>query len=267
MRARSVPFALVLLLAGAVPAAHAQASADRARLTFGMGLGYSGGSGLWTQPGQELLDYLNQADTATIAKEVRPSLGIVFLGAYFPNDHWGLTGEAHLVGLKYQDACRLVTNSGSSQNKAICDNLQGRSHPGTAVTLSVGAIFRLAPREVVSPYLRANVGINISQTSSIQTIGTWNHPVNGEEDYVVYDDPTPRTVTPAFAFGGGFTTKAGAASQFRFEARDNLIFLDKVIGTSAYPGAVPPHKVGATHILSITLGLEIVLERRRGRRY
>jgi hypothetical protein len=40
-----------------------------------------------------------------------------------------------------------------------------------------------------------------------------------------------------------------------------------VTGPSSGRGQVPPHETAYKHIFSLTVGLDVILERQRGRRY
>ncbi|MFI5234492.1 MAG: hypothetical protein ACHQXA_02170 [Gemmatimonadales bacterium] len=247
-----------------------QATSDRARLALGIGIGYRGGAKLWSQGGQQIEAPASVPDTAVIAREVAPQIGLTFTGTYFPSDHFGFTAEADLLGLKYEDSCHLTSNSGSIPNGLICKGIQGAIHGGTAVTMSLGALYRLSPKAFLSPYLRANVGVTISQESSVETIGTWvdpSDPNQEEQEYFVFGDPNPASMTPALAVGGGFTALAGAGSQLRLEFRDNIIFLNRVTSAVAIPVQRPATVRRAAHLFALTLSYEVVLERRRGRRY
>ena len=118
----------------------------------------------------------------------------------------------------------------------------------------------------MSPYARANAGLVFSSQSSIRTIGHFPSP-EGQVDLIVYDDDHDSRVEPAFALGAGFTAAIAKGYQLRWEVRDNITGVQKV--TSAAPEArtIPPHELVFKHLFSFTIGFDVVLERRRGRRY
>ena len=260
--------ALLGLIVGAAPALHAQAISDRARLSVGVGLGFIGGTDLWSVANQPIIDQGGLVDSITVGRRVTSQLGVGFEGSYFPNDHWGWAGEVEFLGLHYEDSCRMQT-ARSQEAQLICANLQGRGHDGTAVALNVGGIFRPFPQAATSPYLRANAGLSISLNSSVRTIGTWVDSAQQEEDYYVLGDPSPREVTPTLSFGAGFTTFVGRGSQMRLEARDNIVYLEHPLAPQPTPDptASPPQGLRPSHLFSLTLSFEIVLEKKRGRRY
>lgn len=261
IRRGAVAAIMALTMAGS--SLRGQATSDRARLAVGVGIAYHGSGHLWTQDGQPIFN-----DTANVGRDIVSQLGLTFAGAYFPTEQWGIVGEVQFLGLHYTDSCRLLT-SHNPDAQQVCQNLQGRDHDGTAATLTIGGIFRPWPAEAVSPYIRANAGLDVSLNSSIRMIGTWVTPTTEEADYYVYGDPNPREVTPTLSFGAGLTAPLGRSSQFRLEARDNVVFLERTAGTqgTSDPNLSPPTALRASHLFSLSLGFEVVLEKKRGRRY
>lgn len=263
---RSLLLALILTV-GAAGSAGAQARADQARLTFGIGLGFSGATDLWTIDGQPLLDD-GLVDTASFARSVRPSLGITFLGTYYPGQHWGFVGSIHLLGLAFEDGCVMRTNSGSSNNAQVCADIDGSTSPGTTVTTTVGALYRPLPWSDIQPYLRADAGLVLSQLSTVRMRGSYTQPgVDSIVDYFVFQDDHPASIHPALALGAGLTAFLSRSYLVRLEGKDNIVWLEEVAGTVPVPSATPPTVIDAHHVFSLTISVEVVLERRRGRRY
>lgn len=265
---RALIAAGLLVAATSAPLA-AQATADRARLAVGFGIAYHGGGQLWTLGGQPIIDGAANVDTAIVGRRVEAQLGVSFTGAYFPTERWGVIGEVQFLGLHYDDSCTLTTNHSAGEAQKICQNIQGRGHDGTAVTLTVGGMVRPWITHDVAPYLRVNAGLDVSLNSSIRMIGTWVDSASEEADYYVLGDPSPREITPTLSIGVGFTAPAGRSSQFRLEARDNVVFLEHPTGIQATPdpNAEPPVAMRASHLFSLSLSYEMVLEKRRGHRY
>ena len=261
------PILLLLGLILAATAARAQARGDQSRLTFGIGLGYNGSAEVWSIDDQPLLDD-DKVDTASFSRSVRPTLGITFLGTYFPTQRWGIIGEIHLLGLAYEDTCTLRTNSGSGINPLICEDIQGSTAPGTAVAATLGGIYRPFPWTDIQPYLRADVGLLLSQQSSIRMRGTYQDPISDSlVDYFVYQDEDPTSIRPAFGFAGGLTAFISRSYQVRLEGKDNMVLVEEVAGTVPAPSFEPPTTTGFRHIFSLTIAIEVVLEKKRGRRY
>ena len=248
----------------------AQRTADQARLSLGIAGGATVGTDLWTINDQPILDGAN-IDTVAIGRRVRSSLAIVFHGTYFPGNHFGFTGEAMLIGLGFEDECQVRFASGSSRNAAICNSVNTGDSPASAVALSIGSQYRIWSQRTVSPYVRGHVGLVMTQHTGVQLAGTFTITDTSGTQLVLYNlyhDPKNRRVTPVFGVGIGFTAALGHGYQLRWEARDNITGIETVTGpTFGSPNVEPPHKTTYKHVFSVTFGFDVVLERRRGRRY
>jgi hypothetical protein len=98
--------------------------------------------------------------------------------------------------------------------------------------------------------------------------GTYTQPgPDSIVDYFVYQDDHPSSVKPALAIGGGLTAFISKSYQVRLEAKDNMVWLEEVAGTVEIPNATPPVVSALHHVFSLTIAVEVVLEKRRGRRY
>jgi hypothetical protein len=118
----------------------------------------------------------------------------------------------------------------------------------------------------VHPYLRLGGGIVVTQQSFLRMHGEINSG-GGLSDVTLFDDDHNTTVKPYALFGGGVVAVAGKGIQFRFEVRDNWVRVPAVTGPTIRQGLIPPSEVVSKHILSFMIGFDIVLERKRGRRY
>ena len=132
-----------------------------------------------------------------------------------------------------------------------------------AVTFGVGANFRFAPRDFVSPFVRVNAGVLISNQSSILMQGVTNDGVL----LTIYEDEKRESVTPAFALGVGASMQISRGYHLRWEVRDNIVGIDAVTGPTTAPRFVPPHEQVFKHMFSVLIGIDVILERDRGRRY
>jgi hypothetical protein len=267
MRIRLLALVAILGLAGTPLAA--QRTADQARLSLGLSAGVTTGTTLWTIAGQPIFTSSVAVDTVLLSRKTRGALAVVFHGTYFPGEHWGFTGEAMLLGLGTEASCELSFSSGSTSGAEICNSINGQETPGSAVGLSVGSMYRIMSRNVISPYARVSAGLVISQHSTIQTDGFFTDPSSQEEvRFTVYDHPVRSHGTPVVGFGAGFTAALGRGYQLRWELRDNIVGLDQVSGpTFGTPNSEPSKERGWKHVWSVTFGFDVVLERRRGRRY
>jgi hypothetical protein len=265
MRIRRL-FCVNLLGAVGLPTlAFAQATGDQARLIFTVSAGVVGGKSLWSIPLQPI-QFISPADTFAVDRRIRSTLAVGFGGAYFPGENLGFTAEGFLVGLGFEDNCRHVFSSGSGDVAAVCRSLQGRKKAATSVILSGGTIFRVNSRKLFSPYGRVNLGLVFSDQSSIRMLGEFPTD-SGPATLVVYTDDRNSRVEPAAALALGFTAAIAKGYNLRWEVRDNIVGVQKVTGSIPIAGFIPPHKRIFKHLFSLTLGFDVVLERRRGRRY
>jgi hypothetical protein len=257
--------AAVLLLAALVTPLAAQATRDRPTLVFTVSGAYLDGIRLWTVPDQPVED--NTLGTLTdhfaLRRNVKKTLGAGFSGTYYRGAHLGITAEAFLMGLGYSDICTIAEPAQSQLNVQRCQSITDRDRSAAAVTTSAGFVYRVGADEFISPFVRATGGVLINNQSPLLLVG---QAENGAE-LVIYDDPNTGTrLRPAFLLGAGATIAAGRGYQIRWEIRDNIVGIQKVTG-AAPRGTVPPHETSYRHILSLNVGLDVILEKRRGRRY
>jgi len=268
MRIRSLLLILTASLgAGAFPAAvAAQATGDQSRLMFTLSLGAVTGSQLWSSSPQAV-QIVNPADTFALARRIRSTLAVGFGGAYFPGENVGFTVEAFLIGLGFENSCRHLFSSGATASAQVCQSIQGKEGLATGVILSGGTIFRLNSRKLFSPYGRVNAGLVLSTQSSLRTTGQFINSTGQITDVFIYSDDHNSRVDPSLALGVGFTAAVAKGYSLRWEVRDNITGIQRVSGTIPIAGSVPPHERVFKHLFSLTVGFDVVLERRRGRRY
>jgi hypothetical protein len=259
-------FLLIAILA--TPAAlHGQATADQARLIFTLGLGQTdGGAALWTVDQPVSLNP-GFVDTLGIGRAFRNSLNVVFSGTYFRGDHLGFNVEAQLLGLGTRDRCSVVGVLQDSLNDTLCRSVNGVENVATSTSLSVGVVYRIGSRQPVHPYVRANVGLVISPQSFIETNGEVPSQTAGTAEVRIFNDASGTSVQPYGALGGGVIAVIGHGYQLRFEVRDNWVRVPVITGPSSTSALVPQRGTAGKHLLSFTIGFDVVLERKRGRRY
>jgi opacity protein-like surface antigen len=268
MRMRASVAAVALLATFWTPMA-AQRTRDRPTLIFTISGAYIGGDGLWSIGDQPVTDLSSGGSGLTdhfiLARSIKQTIGAAFSGTYFKGAHLGITGEGLLLGLGYSDACQLAAPIQSSQNVARCSSLNLLDHSAAAVALTTGVIYRIAPGEFISPFIRAGTGVLINNQSPLLLVA---QPGGSVGDLTIYDDTHRGTrLRLAFGLGAGTSIAVGRAYHLRFEVRDNILGIQRVTGPTPDWGMVPPHETAYKHLFSIMAGLDVVLERRPGRRY
>jgi hypothetical protein len=263
MRIREpVAVAAALLATLSAPLA-AQRTRDRPTLIFTVSAAYIDGDGLWSatqpvpDPGTPLVDNF------FLSRSIKRTFGAEFSATYYRGKHLGLTGGAFLLGLGYEDTCRLQQPTQSALNEQRCISIDERDRSAAAVATSVGVVYRIASQEFISPFARASVGILVNNQSPLLVFGE----ANGAELFIYDDDNKGTRLRPAFGLGAGATIAAGKAYQIRWEIRDNIVGIQRVTGVVQGLGQVPPHETVYKHLFSLNVGLDVILERKRGRRY
>lgn len=240
--------------------------ADQARVIITVGAGYVGGGDLWSVTGQPIRVGGGFVDTLDLSRRFSSGLGVMFSGTYFPGDHLGFNGEALLLGLGSEDNCTIGFTSGDVETAEICSSINSANRGATAVALSAGLVYRVASHDQISPYARLNLGFTVTQQSAIKVTGQHNTP-QGPSDVPIYTDASPDRLHPYVGLGLGVTAVAGKGYQFRLEIRDNYLRVPVPAGPTIHEALEPNTVTRGKHIFSLMLGFDVVLERKRGRRY
>jgi hypothetical protein len=243
----------------------AQRTADRPILIFTISGAYLDDVGLWSVPDQPVTDpaAVTRTDHFALTRAVKRTIGAGFSGTYYKGSHLGITGEAFLLGLGYDDTCRLVAPAQSALNVDRCNSIDERERSAAAVALTTGLIYRVTGDEFISPFARVTAGILVNNQSPLRLFG---RDTNGDELLIYDDENTGTRLRPAFVLGVGTTIAAGRAYQIRWEVRDNIVGIQRITG-AIEQGRMPPNETVYKHIFSINVGLDVILERRPGRRY
>lgn len=252
-----------MLLCAAAPAA-AQKTGDRANLVFTVSGAYLQGKSLWSVPMQRVQDPPAE-DLFSLNRSIKSTLAASASGTYFPGANVGITAEAFLMGLGFDDACNLLGPSQSQRNAEVCSSIDRNEQSAAAVAVSTGAVFRVASRESISPYARLSAGLLFTNQSSVRVEGT--SPSNGGAVTIVYQEPNKTRVRPALALGVGATFALSRGYALRWEVRDSYVGLVKVTGPTSGVLEEPPHETAYKHLFSVHIGLDVILERSRGKRY
>lgn len=246
----------------------AQATADEARLALSIGLGgTTAGGTVWNIRKQALVVDPGDTDTLSLSRHFRNSLDVVFSGTYFPGEHFGLNFEAQILGVGTRDACSPVYTQGQQLTNQVCNSIEGAENAATSASLSIGGIYRVLSRHTIHPYVRANLGVLISQQSFVRMAGTYTVPDSEVSEMEIYTQDQYSSVRPYASIGAGLVVVVGRGYQLRLEGRDNWIRIPVVAGPSVRQGLNPPTDVVGKHLFSLIVAFDVVLERKRGRRY
>ena len=101
-------------------------------------------------------------------------------------------------------------------------------------------MFRFNSRKLLSPYARVNLGLVLSNQSSLRTTASSSTMPGQIEDLFVYSDDHNSRVDPSLALGVGFTAAMAKGITLRWEVRDNITGVQAVTGTIPIAGFVPP---------------------------
>lgn len=263
------PVALGLAFAAAVLPARAGAQTQsQANLIITVAAGVVTGGDLWTIARQPYCPVFagggcaSPYDTLRLSRATSSSLMLGASVTYFPGPIVGFQGEMTYLGFPLSDACAVLNPGATRQSEQICGNIQGQSNTSGAISFFAGLVTRVTPRRAISPYMRAGVGLVAIDRSTVDVSGADS---TGRVYGVLVDD-SPRRLAVGGVVAAGITMPLGPGYQFRLEGRDVMSSLDRVAG-AANASLRPPVDSGWFHHFALTLGLDIVLEQKRGRRY
>jgi hypothetical protein len=238
----------------------AQGTADQARLTIGVGLMHtSGGGTVWAVPAQPISVDAGADDTLALARNLSSSFGFVFSATYAPGRYLGFAADVLVTRLGSGDRCRIVRTRGAAFTEDLCGSLDNTEYSSSTSILAAGVILRPGFQGPIQPYARLMGGFGVIQQSLIQTAG-FVRSDNGVADAVIYR-------SPYYAVVIGATAAAGTGWQFRWDLRHSYLALPGITSATTRQGLTPRTAMRGHHLFSFSVGVDIVLERKRGRRY
>lgn len=234
--------------------------------------GVATGNNLWEVPRQPLCVLSGTScssliDTLRLSRDLSSSLMAGAAATYFSSANVGFTFEVFYLGLPLDDSCTglFYNTDAEARNQQLCDNIAAATPSTSAIAFFGGVILRTSATRAISPYVRGGVGVLSYSTGTAELSGLF---VSGNairsRAVIVDDNPKKGAVAPQVA--AGITARLGPGYQFRFELRDLLVPLQRVTGP-ADDLARAPIETRVHHRIALTLGLDVVLERKRGRRY
>ena len=266
--------AIAAVLGGGAPAALESQTRPEPRLIFSIFGGVVNGGDLWDIPAQPFLLVFGPAQWDTIRLRRRLTTApIAGLNAtVYQSSHFGITAEAVYLGLRIDDDCAMVFENADVQqrNAQVCNDVTRRVRTVSNVGFTLGAAYRLASRSAVTPYVRAQGGVSVRSSSLIEVAGRYNEVLaNGSvvvRERAVIDDESRTSVTPMLAVAAGVMFAVAPGYHLRAEIRDHLLVLKRLTGPADDRAMVTTESF-LSHAPALVFGIDIVLERQRGRRY
>jgi hypothetical protein len=280
---RASALAFAAALAGG-PALAAQTPTEP-RLLLSMFAGYRTGRALWTLNGQPLVVFIangdtlvptpGQYDTLDLHRRIAPGLAIGASGTYFPKPNIGFLGEIAFLGMSTESQCTIRQSQPPATgdiDPELCTSLQGQSVATSAVSFSAGVVGRLAPSRRTDPYLLAAVGFIERTRSTVEMLGYYRGADGTPIVETVVLDTIPSNTGMHVTLGAGVAFSLGPGYQLRLEGRDVIAEIDGVTGLAnphdpTTSSLSPPHGGHFYHNFAFTVALDVVFEKRRGRRY
>src|SRR5258705_2290916 len=267
-----VPVVLVFSLSTATPSVAQTGSESNLVLTI-LG-GAVAGHDLWTIDKQPVCVIpsgggacSSNYDTLRLSRSIGSSLSLGVAATYFPSPHVGMHAELSYLGLPTDASCSAPSYNADPDNKneQLCNEIQSQVGGGGAISVFAGVVVRAATRGTVSPYVRGSLGFVNQAHSTTEVVGAFTDGTGFHERLIITDPKQGRTAL-MLGFDAGFTSPLSAGYQFRIEVRDAIVSLERLTGPANALG-VAPVTTRSYHHFALALGIDVVLERKRGRRY
>jgi hypothetical protein len=272
---------LALALAAGLARPAASQTPEEPSLIFSIYGGMTSGGDLWSIPRQLVFAWNNGGnvfDSVSLQRRLRTSFLASLTATYFRSPHLGYTLEAGFFGLGTEAACAPLAPFApvaiSPPNQQACTYFQGLEDRADAVGLLGGLTYRVTSRGL-QPYVRVEAGGAIIGSSFVE-LAAPTLASDGSQHLVYFlVDAKHRELTWMVSVGVGVMMPLGPGYQLRLEARDIIVPLPRPLGPATDTAAVaagsdlpqPPVGWKVMHVPGIAVGFDVVLERRRGRRY
>lgn len=240
------------------------------------------GNSLWSV-GRQPVCVLNTSDdncspafdTLRLTRESTTSLLLGVQGTYYTGPNLGYTAEVFYLGLPLDDSCSGIfynPDPGADpfygpRNEQTCNSISAAAPSTSAIAFFGGMIFRLAATRGISPYVRGSMGIVSYSTGTVEMSGDFVQSGNVRSRAIIVDD-NPKKIAFSGQLAAGMSVRLGPGYQFRFELRDVLIPLVRVTGPAVLANRLQaPTTSKLFHQAALIMGFDVVLEKKRGRRY
>jgi hypothetical protein len=262
----------ILLTCGIPVGVVAQETPSSPTLIFTIHAGVAGGHSLWSVAKQPRCTTSGGTcgspyDTLRISRSVGSGLTAGLTVTYFPGPHVGYYGEASFVGLSLDDNCSevFVAGGSGSVNDVLCQVVTGTSITMGAVSFLGGVTLRAGPVSGVTPYVILGGGLLAFSQSTLDMSGELVTGGAVERISIVVDN-SPARVSPVATVGAGLRVRAGAGYGVRLSVEDLIAKFERLQGPVNALGQGPVTSKFYHHFV-VRFGLDVVLERKRGRRY
>jgi hypothetical protein len=240
---------------------------DEARLTMGISGGWIASAQLWDIPSQRVLSTFDDPDFYHLHRELRSDITLSGHGTFFRGPHIGFTGEFSYLGLGTTDACNVVQDGGDADLRAACNAVNGEQRPASVTTVQAGVVLRPLSRSFFQPYGKILGGLAFTPSSTVAMTSFYGAIGDTLLTLEIYKDDHTREIRPTWTLAAGFATAPSSGYQFRIEVRETWLTQTVLTGSTSGQGFVPPTKTVLKAFPSILVGFDVVLEKRRGRRY
>lgn len=258
------------VIAALLLAPHAAVAAqtnDESRLTMGIAAGWIASAQLWDIPSQRVLSTFGEPDFYHLHRELRSDITVSGHGTYFRGPHLGFTGEFTYLGLGTTDACTVVQDGGDVSLRDACTALNGAQRPASVTTVQAGVVLRPLSRTFIQPYLTGAAGVAFTPGSTVAMTSVYGRIGDTLLTLAVYRDDHAREIRPSWTLGAGFATAPSSGYQLRIEVRETWLTQTVVTAATSGQGFVPPTRSVFKAFPSVLVAFDVVLEKRRGRRY
>ena len=166
-------------------------------------------------------------DHFVLSRSIKRRSAPGFSGTYYRGSTSASPAEAFLLGLGYEDACRLPAARSRRQRGALPLH-QHRNVGGGGGHVRRARSTGSPADEFISPFVRAGA-VPGQQPEPLLVVGE-----AGRAELVIYDDNNKGTrLRPAFGLGAGATSPRAKGYQLRWEIRDNIVGIQRVTGVAS----------------------------------
>ncbi|MGH7673833.1 MAG: hypothetical protein ACREMV_01060 [Gemmatimonadales bacterium] len=226
------------------------------------------GHELWSVPRQPVVvigSIPATHDTMSLSRATTSGFTAGFSATYYRGGHFGWHVEIVYAEHSFDDGCLMLSAAPDPRNDELCQSIRAESHGGGVVSITAGVSLRATTRGWIIPYARGTVGIASYSSSTVEVAGFFTSGGNPSERVIILDNDASR-VSPTATVAAGLAAVLGSSTQLRLELRD-LVAGETVLTGPADALGRAPTDTRVSHHLSLSIGLDVILERKRGRRY